>query len=316
LVSVGLPVRNGADRIERVVGSVLNQDHENLELVICDNASTDDTEEACLRLAAQDSRIVYYRHPVNVGLLNNFVTALRLANGAFFRWVGDDDWLDARYVSRCVETFAEDDRLVLVTTQLAYTGPDGVTRTEPYEGTAFGSDDPVTRFTEMLRLQNDSYLLIDPLYGLLRREPLMRIERRNMLNEDQVFAAKLALAGPWGHVPEVLAARTWDYDPASIAARKLDVPRWQARFTTALQCRELLRLLDTYDLDHDQRKRAKRAVARLFIRRQVNRGTRRSRKLLRIPLELASSMPTRSPLPRAAHQTTADAGHINWRIGE
>ncbi len=203
-----------------------------------------------------------------------------------------------------------------VTTQMSYTGPDGVARTAPYQGTALGADDPVTRFTEMLRLQNDSYLLIDPLYSLLRREPLMRIERRNMPNEDQVFAAKLALAGPWGHVPEVLAARTWDYAPASIVARKLDVPRWQAHFPTALQCRELLRLLDTYDLDHDQRKRAKRAIARLFIRRQVNRGARRSRKLLRIPLEVASSMPTRSPLPRAAHQTTADAGHINQRIGE
>jgi glycosyltransferase involved in cell wall biosynthesis len=305
LVSVGLPVRNGADRIERVVGSVLNQDHENLELVICDNASTDDTEEACRALAAQDSRIVYHRHPVNVGLLNNFVTALRLANGTFFRWVGDDDWLDTRYVSRCLETFASDDRLVLVTTQMNYTGPDGVTRTAPYQGTALGADDPVTRFTEMLRLLNESYLLIDPLYGLSRREPLMRIERRNMLNEDQVFAAKLALAGPWGHVPEVLAARTRDHDPASIVARKLDVPRWQAQFPTALQCRELLRLLDTYDLDNDQRKRAKRAVADLFIRRQVNRVARRSRKLLRIPLELASPLPTRSPLPRAAHQTTA-----------
>jgi len=318
LVSVGLPVRNGADRIERVVGSVLNQDHEHLELVICDNASTDDTEEACRRLAAQDSRIAYHRHPVNVGLLNNFVTALRLANGTFFRWVGDDDWLDARCVSRCVETFAEDNRLVLVTTQMAYTGPDGVTRTAPYEGTAFGSHDPVTRFTEMLRLQNESYLLIDPLYGLLRRESLMRIERRNMVNEDQVFSAKLALAGPWGHVSEVLAARTRDYDPApaSAVARKLDVPRWQAHFPTALQCRELLRLLDTYDLDSDQRKRAKRAIVRLFIRRQANRGARRSRKLLRIPLELAASMPMRSPLPRAVHQTTADAGHINLRTGE
>jgi glycosyltransferase involved in cell wall biosynthesis len=305
LVSVGLPVRNGADRIERVVGSVLNQDHENLELVICDNASTDATEEACRRLAAQDSRIAYHRHSLNVGLLNNFVTALRLANGTFFRWIGDDDWLDARYVSRCLETFAEDDRLVLVTTQMSYTGPDGVTRTAPYEGTAFGSDDPVTRFAEMLRLENESYLLIDPLYSLLRREPLMRIERRNMLNEDQVFAAKLALAGPWAHVPEVLAARTWDYDRASVLAHKLDVPRWQAHFPTALQCRELLHLLDTYDLDSDQRKRANRAVARLFIRRQVNRGTRRSRKLLRILLELASSMPTRSMLPPAANQTTA-----------
>ena len=145
LVSVGLPVRNGADRIERVVKSVLKQDHENLELVICDNASTDDTEELCRDLAAHDSRIVYHRHPVNVGLLNNFISAMRLATGTFFRWVGDDDWLAPNCVSRGLDAFAADDRLILVTSQLEYTGPDGLTQTATYDGTALGSDDPVTR---------------------------------------------------------------------------------------------------------------------------------------------------------------------------
>ena len=93
VVSVGLPVRNGAERIEHVVRSVLDQDHENLELVICDNASTDDTEELCRELANQDSRIVYHRNPVNIGLLNNFIRVMQLSSGTFFRWVGDDDWL-------------------------------------------------------------------------------------------------------------------------------------------------------------------------------------------------------------------------------
>jgi cellulose synthase/poly-beta-1,6-N-acetylglucosamine synthase-like glycosyltransferase len=58
LVSVGLPVRNWAARIEAVVKSVLAEDRENLELVICDNASTDETEELCRDLAVQESRIV------------------------------------------------------------------------------------------------------------------------------------------------------------------------------------------------------------------------------------------------------------------
>ncbi|MFD4183421.1 glycosyltransferase family 2 protein, partial [Rhodococcus sp. NPDC058514] len=84
LVSVGLPVRNGAERMESAVMSVLNQDHANMELVICDNASTDGTEDLCRSLAAQDSRIVYHRHPQNVGLFNNFLSVLRMANGTFF----------------------------------------------------------------------------------------------------------------------------------------------------------------------------------------------------------------------------------------
>jgi glycosyltransferase involved in cell wall biosynthesis len=287
LVSVGLPVRNGADRIEPVVKSVLSQDHENLELVICDNASTDGTEELCRGLAAHDSRVVYHRNPVNVGLLNNFIGAMRLASGEFFRWVGDDDWLDPRCVSRCLEAFATDDRLILVTNQMEYIGPDGRTETAAYDGPELGSDDPVTRFTEMLRLLHESHLLIDPLYGLFRRETVVRIERRNMLNEDQVFATRLALAGPWGHVPEVLARRNWKCEPLSILARQLDVPLWQAHFANTLQCREMLRWLDECDLDQQQRGRARLAVARMYTRRQQIVVVRRGRKLVRIAREFA-----------------------------
>lgn len=286
LVSVGLPVRNGAERIDGVVKSVLTQDHENLELVICDNASTDGTEEVCRGLAAQDSRIVYHRNPVNVGLLNNFISALRLATGTFFRWVGDDDWLEPHCLSRGLDAFAADDRLILVTSQLDYTGPDGVTRTAAYDGTALGSDDPVTRFTEYLRLLNASHLLIDPLYGMVRREPVVRIERRNMLREDEVYATKLALAGPWGHVPEVLARRSWKTETPSILARRLDVPSWQAHFATTLQCTEMLRWLAQCDLSEQERRRAQLAVARMYARRQQIVVARRGRKLVRIAWEL------------------------------
>ena len=90
LVSVCLPVRNGAERLPVVIGSVLAQTHENLELVVSDNASTDGTENVCRELAASDPRIVYRRHAANVGLLNNFISAMQLSRGGFFRWIGHD----------------------------------------------------------------------------------------------------------------------------------------------------------------------------------------------------------------------------------
>src|SRR5689334_21549127 len=93
LVSIGLPVRNGAETLDSVIRSVLAQDYENLELVISDNCSTDGTEELCRQWSARDRRVVYFRQPTNVGLLNNFVHVTRLAKGAFLRLVGDDDWL-------------------------------------------------------------------------------------------------------------------------------------------------------------------------------------------------------------------------------
>jgi glycosyltransferase involved in cell wall biosynthesis len=287
LVSIGLPVRNAERTLESVVRSVLVQDHERLELVISDNASTDGTEALCRGLAQFDSRIVYHRNERNIGLLNNFIKTMRLAKGTFFRWVGDDDWLAPRYVSRCLEKFAEDSRFILVTTQIMYAGPDGATNTFSYDGTDLRSDDPIERFTEMLHLLN-AQLLIDPAYGLMRREPVVAIARRNMIRDDEVFATKLALAGPWGHVPEVLAHRHLKHERLPVLARRLGVPAWQAYVATTLQCWEILRWVHNAELKPSQRRRARAAVARMYLRRQQRQMTRRGRKLMRLAATLIS----------------------------
>jgi glycosyltransferase involved in cell wall biosynthesis len=282
LVSIGLPVRNAGSRVADVVRSVLAQDHANLELVISDNASTDDTEQVCRELARSDPRIAYHRQPENIGLMNNFVYAMRAANGTFFRWIGDDDELEPTFVSRCLREFAADPRLLLVTTGMAYIGEDGSIRSDTYHGTALGSDDPVDRFVEMLRLLNESYLLIDPLYGMMRRAPVAAIPRRNMLREDEVFATKLALAGPWRHVPEVLARRNWRSERMGRLATRLGVPSWQSHFTNTLQCREILQWLSQAGLTAQQQRRARSAVYQMYLRRQRRTLSHRSRKLLRM----------------------------------
>jgi cellulose synthase/poly-beta-1,6-N-acetylglucosamine synthase-like glycosyltransferase len=268
LVSVCLPVRNGASSLEPVVRSILAQEHANLELIISDNASTDGTEDLCRALAAADKRIAYHRQPENIGLLNNFMAAMRLAHGTFIRWVGDDDWLAPNCLSRSLEVFAADERLILVTMGTAFVGDDGVTETADYRGHALASDDPIERFTEMLRLLNDSHLRLDPLYGLMRRQAITSIPRRNMLAEDQIFAAKLALTGPWGHVPEVLGRRGWRADGRPATARRLGVPLWTARAANTLQGWELLRCVRQADLDPDHRRRAWAAVIRWYAGRQ------------------------------------------------
>ncbi len=272
-------MRNGGDRIGDVVQSVFAQDHENLELVISDNASTDNTEEVCRELAESHCRVVYHRHPVDVGVLDNYLSVLRLATGTFFRWVGDDDWLAPHCISRSLAAFAADDRLVLVTHRMDYLTPAGMIRSNRYSDAALGSSDPVTRFAALLGMLNENLPVVDPLYSLFRREPVLRIDRRNMLREDEVFAAKLALAGPWGHVPEVLGQRNLTHATPIALARKLGVPSWQAHCATTLECREMLRALADHDLAPEQRRTARLAVARLYARRQQDLLVRVGRKL-------------------------------------
>jgi len=277
LVSIGLPVRNGAATLEGVVKSVLAQDYEPLELIISDNASTDNTEALCRELASADRRVIYYRQSSNAGLLNNFIHALRLARGVFFRWIGDDDWLAPTYVSHCVEAFADDWRLVLVTTQLNYVRTDGSTYTAECSDTTMRSDDPIERFERYASYLAGGFSPLDPLYALARRESLLSIARRNVIREDEVFAVKLALAGPWGHVPEILGLRNLKSQRLPVVARTLGVPVWQGYVPTAVQCWEMLRFLRTADITSLQRRRARLAVGRVFLGRQW--CTRQLRKL-------------------------------------
>lgn len=281
LVSIGLPVRNGEQFLPGAVRSVLTQEHGHLELVISDNASDDGTEEICREFARSDPRVRYYRQPENIGLLNNFIRVQALAGGTYFKWIGDDDWLTPTYVSRCVEVLAEDTALILVTTQQAYIDSDGGQQTASYEGYRLRSGRPVERFTEMLRLLNESHLLLDPLYGLMRRAPVVKIPRVNMLREDETFAAKLALAGPFGHVPEVLSyRRSRPFTRRSQLAARLGVPAWHARVATALQCRELLKYIRGAELSPEERRHAYAAVARMYLRCQQRTAVHRSRALI------------------------------------
>jgi glycosyltransferase involved in cell wall biosynthesis len=283
LVTVGLPVYNGEPTVASAIRSVLDQQYERLELIISDNASNDGTEEICRELASSDARISYHRQPESIGLLNNFCYVLTRARGEYFKWLGDDDWIHPAFISRSAGVLGAEPSLVLVTTQQSYLDDDGSIRTSPYGGSALRSHRSIERFQEMLRLQNESPLLLDPLYALMRRTMIVPIRRANMLFEDQIFAAKLALTGPFGHLDEVLSCRrSRPFTRLPAIADRLGVPAWNARMATTLQCRELLRTIAEEALTPPERRHARRSIARFFLRRQVRTGVYRTQKIIRL----------------------------------
>jgi glycosyltransferase involved in cell wall biosynthesis len=282
LVSIALPVYNGADTVAPVIESVLAQTHADLELVISDNGSTDDTQEICRRFAREDQRVVYQRHPANVGILNNFISAAETATGSYLRWIGDDDSLEPDYVSQVLDVFAADERRVLVTTQIVYTDDKGVeTLDTDHDPTAMSSPDPVDRFAEMLRLLTSDFATIDPLYGVIRRD-VATLPRTNMLREDQIFAARLALAGPWGHVAAPLAHRRRQDGPVSEITGLLGVPAWRQHVRALLQCRELAHWVTCSTLRPAQQRRARAEILRFYARDKRNTVRRGVSKLERM----------------------------------
>jgi glycosyltransferase involved in cell wall biosynthesis len=90
-VSIGMPVYNGGSSIQQAIESILTQTFTDFELIISDNASTDDTEAICRLYEKRDARIRYVRHEKNRGSSANFQFVLDEAVGEYFMWAAADD---------------------------------------------------------------------------------------------------------------------------------------------------------------------------------------------------------------------------------
>ncbi|MEW6112520.1 MAG: glycosyltransferase family A protein, partial [Thermodesulfobacteriota bacterium] len=106
-MSIGLPVRNGADFIRRALDSLLAQDYPNFELIVSDNASDDETWEIFQEYADRDDRIRLLRYSENQGANENYRRVLHEAQGSYFMWAAADDYWAPGFVSALVKELEE-----------------------------------------------------------------------------------------------------------------------------------------------------------------------------------------------------------------
>jgi glycosyltransferase involved in cell wall biosynthesis len=99
LVSIGVPIFNGATSLPNTLTKLLAQTYQNIELVVSDNCSTDDTQKICEAFAKKDKRIKYFRQSENGGVGRNFRFVLERAQGKYFLWNAGDDTRSPDYVA-------------------------------------------------------------------------------------------------------------------------------------------------------------------------------------------------------------------------
>ena len=97
-VTIGVPVYNGAPFLDDCLRSLINQTYRNIEIIISDNNSSDDTHEMCVKYSSMDSRIRYVRQRTNIGSIKNFKFLAKQAKGEYFMWAGADDILDLNWI--------------------------------------------------------------------------------------------------------------------------------------------------------------------------------------------------------------------------
>lgn len=91
LISIVLPVYNGAKYLRESIDSVIAQTYTNWELLIVDDCSADETPTIAQEYAKKDSRIHYYRNEQNLRLPRNLNKGFSLTKGNYLTWTSDDN---------------------------------------------------------------------------------------------------------------------------------------------------------------------------------------------------------------------------------
>ena len=116
MVSVLIPSYNYSQYIGEAIQSIMDQTYRNLEIVVIDNCSTDDSWEVIQEIAGDDKRFSLHRNETNVGILENFRRCFQVANGEFFMVLNADDRvMSAHAISRLVAALTSGPDVTLAT---------------------------------------------------------------------------------------------------------------------------------------------------------------------------------------------------------
>jgi glycosyltransferase involved in cell wall biosynthesis len=203
-VSIGMPVRNGQKYVRQTIDSILGQSFTDFELIICDNDSTDDTEQICRDYAARDPRVRYVRNPTNIGPAGNLNRCVELARGEYFRWNNHDDMCTPEYLAKCVEVLERDPSVAIVCPSTLIIDDAG----KPLPNEPFHPDtdvaDPVKRFAELVLVNHRKHRALE-MFGLMRTASPRKIPPAGAYTRtDSVVLARLALLGRFAKLPDRL----------------------------------------------------------------------------------------------------------------
>ena len=213
LVTIGLPIYNGASLCRIAIESVLAQTFPNFELLISDNCSTDETEDICWEYARRDSRVRYIKTERNLGSAGNFCRTVELARGEYFRWIAHDDSIHPDFITECLAVAETDPEIISVAPIIEILDHAGVKRQSviSYTGRSRWSSNRIEQYAQMMEelayceTHSDGLLMVAYLFAL-HRLSLLRRTRLVMpfISPDYVLAAELALWGKLAFVNKPL----------------------------------------------------------------------------------------------------------------
>jgi glycosyltransferase involved in cell wall biosynthesis len=169
LVSIGVPIFNGVNILKRSVDSLINQSYKDLEIIIVDDCSTDDSFNFIKKLYSHHPNIKIYKNNKNIGLTENCSKIFTLSSGKYFFWNAQDDFRDKYYVEKCLNLMEEnpDASLCNSFTAVFYKDPQKIMHINNLN--SINNKSLIERYWKLLRNYNDVNI-----YGFMRSEILKK----------------------------------------------------------------------------------------------------------------------------------------------
>ncbi len=186
IVSIGMPVFNGAATIERAVRSLQFQSMPDFELVISDNSSTDATLDVLYTTAKHDPRIRIIKQSSNIGAAANFKAVFREAVAEYFMWAACDDWWHPEFIEKNLANLRANSQAIASMSNVLI---DGVKLSEREAGVFQLIGAPKDKIREFCRSPGAN----SRFYSLYRRNSL-----------DGVSLDRTYLAADWSFIVDLL----------------------------------------------------------------------------------------------------------------
>lgn len=213
-ISIGLPIYNGEKFLKEAIDSILNQTFEDFELIISDNASTDNTEAICREYAAKDSRIRYYRNQQNLGAAKNYNNVFELSKSKFFKWANHDDIHAPEFLEKCLNALEQNSSAVLAFPKSILIDEHGEHTDRLFYRLNINSSSPYERlkryhectwYKEINGGKPKRTGVWMPIYGVIKADALRKTKLiGNYISSDTILLEELALLGQFCLVSEDL----------------------------------------------------------------------------------------------------------------
>lgn len=254
LVSIAVPVLNCSRFLQTALNSLIQQTYKNLEIIICNNNSTDNTKNIIKTYLEKDNRI---RHHLNSEVLcakDNFNLGFKLSSGKYFMWAACDDIWHPSFIEKAVMLLENNKKIVAVDCLFS-------SISDSQLSPKFFPDYP-SRHPNKIKVQIKKPPEWSNFYALYRTNVVKKT--RLLINpvHDYIFRQEIALKGPRATIMQKLFFKRKVLNKKEVTK----IFCYNGRFPIAQTAKEYIKAIDR---EKNIRRRVKKRYKEYVVKKHI-----------------------------------------------